>query len=94
MRSQARRPFLLLALPVLLVVAAAALFCARAWVYGFLRSDDFRHFLDRKASAALHADGGFTSADVAFLVASDYLERIHQALADGIYDGLREATTK
>ncbi len=56
---RSRRPFLLLALPALLIVVALVLFGVRAWVYGFLRSDDFRHFVDRKTSAALHADGRF-----------------------------------
>ena len=56
---RSRRPLLLLALPVLLVVMTSALFGVRAWVEGFLRSDDFRHFLDRKTSAALRADGRF-----------------------------------
>ena len=56
---RSRRPFWLLALPVGLVVVMAVLFGARAWVENFLRSDDFRHFLDRKTSAALRADGRF-----------------------------------
>lgn len=49
----------MLALPAFLVVVVIALFCVRTWIYGFLRSEDFRHFLDRKASAAIHADGSF-----------------------------------
>ena len=43
-------------LPLCLVIGIAGLLGARAWVWGFLRSDDFRHFLERKTSAALRAD--------------------------------------
>ena len=57
--ARSRRPLLLLALPVFLVLVTIALFGVRAWVESFLRGDDFRHFLDRKTSAALRADGRF-----------------------------------
>ena len=58
-RARSRRPFLLLALPALLIAVVLVLFGVRAWVYGFLRSDDFRHFVEHKTSAVLHADGRF-----------------------------------
>jgi hypothetical protein len=45
-----------LAIPLLLLLLVAALFGARLWLGAFLRSADFRHFLDGKASARLHAD--------------------------------------
>ena len=57
--ARSRRPFLLLALPVFLILVAGLLFGVRVWVDNFLRSDDFRRFLNRKASAALRADGHF-----------------------------------
>ena len=56
---RARRPILLIALPALLVGLAVVLFGVRAWVYAYLRSEDFRRFIDRKASAVLRADGDF-----------------------------------
>ncbi len=55
-RSRSRRMLLWSVLPVGLFVVIAGLLGARAWVEGFLRSDDFRHFLERKTSAALRAD--------------------------------------
>jgi hypothetical protein len=42
--------------PLVLVLAVAALFGGRLWLDAFLQSADFRHFLDRKTSALLHAD--------------------------------------
>ncbi len=57
--GRSRRPYLLIALPLALVLAVAALLGARAWVDAFLRGDDFRHFLDRKASAVLRVEGTF-----------------------------------
>lgn len=54
-----RRLRWLIALPVLLVLALAALLGARVWIEAFLRGDDFRHFIDRKASAVLRTDGQF-----------------------------------
>lgn len=57
--GRSRRPYWLVALPLLLVLTAAAWLGGRAWLQAFLRGDDFRHFLDRKASAALRTDGRF-----------------------------------
>lgn len=57
--GRSRRPHWLIALPVLLVLAVAASLGVRAWIEAFLRGDDFRHFLDRKSSAVLRADGRF-----------------------------------
>lgn len=57
--GRSRRPYLLIALPLALVLAVAVLLGARAWVDAFLRGDDFRHFLDRKASAVLRVEGKF-----------------------------------
>ena len=46
---------LAIGVPLFLVLVVAALFGARLWLDAFLRSADFRHFLDRKTSALLHA---------------------------------------
>jgi hypothetical protein len=42
-----------------LIVIVAALLGVRLWVYHFLRSDDFRRFLEEKVSVALRADSRF-----------------------------------
>ncbi len=56
-RPRSRRTLLWFSLPVgLLMIVVVGLLGARAWVLSFLRSDDFRHFLERKTSAALRAD--------------------------------------
>jgi hypothetical protein len=47
---------LAIGVPLVLVLAVAALFGARMWLDAFLRSDGFRRFLDRKTSALLQAD--------------------------------------
>ncbi|MBV9658744.1 MAG: DUF748 domain-containing protein [Verrucomicrobia bacterium] len=49
----------LAAVPILLVLGVVAAFALRYWVEGFLRSDDFRRLLDRRASEALRAEGHF-----------------------------------
>lgn len=56
---RSRPPYWLIALPVALVLGGAALLGARAWLGGYLRGDGFRHFLERKASALLQAEGRF-----------------------------------
>ena len=48
--------WLIFGLPVALVCLLLALVGVRWWLDRFLRSDDFRRFLDRKASAALQAE--------------------------------------
>jgi hypothetical protein len=45
-----------LGIPLLLLLLVAALFGVRLWLDAFLRGAEFRHFLDRKASAQLQAD--------------------------------------
>src|SRR5436305_1688608 len=42
-----------------LILAVAALLGLRLWVYHFLRSEDFRRFLEEKVSAASRSDGHF-----------------------------------
>ena len=55
-RPRPRRTLLWSVLPLGLLLVIAGLLGARAWVTSYLRSDDFRHFLERKTSAALRAD--------------------------------------
>ena len=59
-RRSARRPWLLVGVPVLLLLlVVATLFGLRLWLYAFLRSDGFRQQLDAHVSDALHAEGRF-----------------------------------
>ena len=55
-RPRRRLHLLAIGVPLILVLAVAALFGARLWLEAFLRSADFRQFLDRKTSALLHAE--------------------------------------
>ena len=55
-RPRPRRMLLWFVPPVGLLIVIVGLLGARAWVTSYLRSDDFRHFLERKTSAALRAD--------------------------------------
>ncbi len=48
--------WLLFGVPVALVCLLLLILGVRAWLDDFLRSDDFRRFLDRKTSAALQAE--------------------------------------
>ncbi len=48
--------WLIFGTPVALVCLLVAIVGVRSWLDRFLRSDDFRRFLDRKASAALQAE--------------------------------------
>ncbi len=54
--SSRRLRFVVLALPVCLVLLLVALFCARWWLEGYLKSEGFRRFLDDRISQSLHAD--------------------------------------
>ena len=48
--------WLIFGVPVTLVCLLVLLVAVRTWLDGFLRSEDFRRFLDRKASDALQAE--------------------------------------
>ena len=56
-KSRTRAPHHLWAIgiPLILVGLVLVLFGARVWLDGFLRSPEFRHFLERKTSVLLHA---------------------------------------
>src|SRR6476620_4706776 len=54
-RSFSRRKLLVLAFAGLLVLLLIGVFGGRAWVQGYLRSDKFRQFIDRKAGKSLDA---------------------------------------
>ena len=56
--SRRRLAWVLVPLALLLLVVAG-LFGLRLWVDGYLRSAGFRHLVNTRASAALHADGEF-----------------------------------
>ncbi|MEO8351536.1 MAG: hypothetical protein ABI680_07385 [Chthoniobacteraceae bacterium] len=48
-----------ISLGLFLVLAVGGYFAGKAWVESYLRSDAFRHFVDRKVGQTLHADAEF-----------------------------------
>ncbi len=55
-KRRQRSHFWAIAIPSFLLLLVAGLFGVRVWLDGFLRGPEFRHFLERKAGAQLHAD--------------------------------------